>query len=89
MHGQQNIKKTSDFIEKAVDLVWFTKIFVDYLVSQLYLICGLCCGVNFQGFHTVLGHQFVCLFLAPQPPVGHGLIIYEVFRSHTTTLHSL
>ena len=26
-----------------------------------------------------------CLFLARQPPVGQGLLIYEVSRSHTTT----
>jgi hypothetical protein len=26
--------------------------------------------------------------LAQQPPVGHGLLIYEVSRSHTTTHHS-
>jgi len=25
------------------------------------------------------------LFLAQQPPVGHGLLIHEVSRSHTTT----
>ena len=32
---------------------------------------------------------FVCLFvLARQPPVGHGLLILEVSRSHTTTHHS-
>ena len=31
---------------------------------------------------------FVCLFLAQQPTVGHGLLIHEVFRSHTTTHHS-
>jgi len=31
------------------------------------------------------------LFLAqqpPPPPVGHGLLIHEVSRSHTTTHHS-
>jgi len=28
----------------------------------------------------------VCLFLAQQPPVGHGLLIHEVSRSHTTTV---
>ena len=27
-------------------------------------------------------------FLAQQPPVGHGLLIHEVSRSHTTTQHS-
>jgi len=25
---------------------------------------------------------FVCLLLARQPPVGHGLLIHEVSRSH-------
>jgi len=30
----------------------------------------------------------VILFLARQPPVGQGLLIYEVSRSHTTTHHS-
>jgi hypothetical protein len=31
---------------------------------------------------------FVCLFLARQLPVGQGLFILEVYRSHTTTHHS-
>jgi len=31
--------------------------------------------------------QFFCLFLARQPPVGHGLLIHEVSRLHTTTHH--
>jgi len=31
---------------------------------------------------------FVCLFLARQPKLGQGLLIYEVSRSHTTTHHS-
>jgi len=30
----------------------------------------------------------ICLFLARQPPVGQGLIIHEVSRTHTTTHHS-
>jgi len=29
-----------------------------------------------------------CLFLARQPPVGQGLLIHEVSRSHLTTHHS-
>jgi hypothetical protein len=36
-------------------------------------------------------HIWVCLFicfLAQQPSVGQGLLIHEVFRSHTTTHHS-
>jgi hypothetical protein len=33
-------------------------------------------------------HLSGCLFLARQPPVGHGLLIHEVPRSHTTTHHS-
>jgi len=31
---------------------------------------------------------FVCLFLAQQPPVGHGPLIHEVSISHTATHHS-
>ena len=36
------------------------------------------------------GLIYVCLFVfdATAPPVGHGLLIYEVSRSHTTTHHS-
>jgi len=30
----------------------------------------------------------VCLFLAQQSPVGQGLLIHEVSRSHTMTHHS-
>ena len=39
---------------------------------------------------TDTGHIFVVclLFLARQPPVGQGLLIHEVSRSHTTTHHS-
>ena len=32
--------------------------------------------------------RFIFLFLAQQPPVGQGLLIHEVSRSHTTTHHS-
>ena len=32
--------------------------------------------------------ELVCLFMARQPPVGQGLLIHEVSRSHTTTDHS-
>jgi hypothetical protein len=31
----------------------------------------------------------VCLFLARQPPVSHGLLIHEVSRSHSDTPHSV
>ena len=34
------------------------------------------------------GVSVVCLFLAQQPPVGQGLLIDEVSRSHTTTHYS-
>jgi len=30
----------------------------------------------------------IYLFLARQPPVGQGLLIHEVYRSHTTTHHN-
>ena len=32
---------------------------------------------------------FVCLFLARQPPVGHGLLIHKVSRSHSDTPQSV
>ena len=31
---------------------------------------------------------FFFFYLAQQPPVGHGLLIHEVSRSHTTTHHN-
>ena len=31
---------------------------------------------------------FVCLFLAREPAVGHGLLIHEISRSHTRKHHS-
>ena len=30
----------------------------------------------------------VVVYLTQQPPVGHGLLIHEISRSHTTTHHS-
>jgi hypothetical protein len=38
----------------------------------------------------VINNQFVyvCLFLARQPPVGQGLLIHEVSRSHSKTHHT-
>jgi len=32
---------------------------------------------------TFIITSFVCVFLAPQPPLGQGLLIQEVSRSHT------
>jgi hypothetical protein len=37
------------------------------------------------GKHVI---QDVTFFLTRQPPVGQGLLIIEVSRSHTTTQHS-
>jgi hypothetical protein len=34
------------------------------------------------------GIGFSLIFLAQQPPLGQGLLIREVSRSHTTTHHS-
>jgi hypothetical protein len=36
----------------------------------------------------IIWAYIVCLFLARQPPVGHGLLVHEVSRSHTTMHHS-
>jgi hypothetical protein len=33
--------------------------------------------------------MMICLFLAREPPVGQGLLIHEVSRSHTTTHHTV
>jgi hypothetical protein len=38
--------------------------------------------------HLIIIGLFVCLFLALQPPVGQGLLIHEIPRSHTTTHNS-
>jgi hypothetical protein len=41
------------------------------------------------GYLSVCFHKFVvCLFLAPQPPMGQGLLVQDVFKSHTTTHQS-
>ena len=37
---------------------------------------------------AVLPTPLFLLLLAQQPPVGQGLLIFEVSRSHTTTQHS-
>ena len=34
---------------------------------------------------TLMIKEYIYIFLAQQPPVGHGLLIHEVSRSHTTT----
>jgi len=43
-----------------------------------------------QCFHSAILHRicmYVCLFLAQQPPLGQGLLIHEVSRSHITMHH--
>ena len=37
--------------------------------------------------YMFLGHSVYVIYLARQPPVGHGLLIHEVSKSHTTTHH--
>jgi hypothetical protein len=39
-------------------------------------------------FVCLLACLLVCLFVVQQPPVGQGLIIHEVSRSHSTSQHS-
>jgi hypothetical protein len=39
-------------------------------------------------WEVAIASLFVCLLLARQPPMGQGLLIIEVSRSHTTTHHS-
>jgi len=39
--------------------------------------------------YATVTYPFVCLYMAQQPPVYHGLLIIEESRSHTKTKHSL
>jgi hypothetical protein len=41
-----------------------------------------------KSLSEALFRLYCCLFLERQPPVGQGLLIHEVSRSHTTTHHS-
>ena len=45
-------------------------------------------GLALKQAQRLLLCLFVCSFLARQSPVGQGLLIHEVSRSHTTTRHS-
>ena len=63
---------------RQILFVVFSRILIPIVTSSLSFYRNL--GPDFK--------QFVCLFLALQPPVGHGLLIHEVSRSHTTTHHS-
>jgi len=51
-------------------------------------------SVCYTGYHVTLCCNFwitllvLCLFLARELPVGQGLLIHEVSRSHTKTHHS-
>ena len=40
-----------------------------------------------DGFTAVIVHEGFFFVLVQQPPIGHGLLIHEVSRSHTTTHH--
>ena len=55
------------------------KLLCTFLVTVINII-------NFQNPHMTF--LFVCLFWHDSPPVGQGLLIHEVSRSHTTTHHS-
>ena len=58
--------------------------------SQFGQLCA-CSGTQVPRLVKTAAHRgythYICLFLARQPPVGHGLPIHEVSRSHTTTHH--
>jgi len=53
------------------------------LLHLVYIYSLLSLGYEPVQHVTVLNIFFP--FLALQPPVGQGLLIYEVSRSHTTT----
>jgi len=46
-----------------------------------------CLSVDKYKAHRLFGQKLE-LFLTQQPPLGQGLLIHEVSRSHTTTEHS-
>ena len=52
-------------------------------ISQVLLHVSM----HLHHFQRVLSF-FLLLLSAQQPPVGHGLVIFEVSRSHTTTHNS-
>ena len=43
--------------------------------------------INSAEFYEYIALLFVC-FWRDSPPVGQGVLIHEVSRSHTTTHHS-
>jgi hypothetical protein len=50
-------------------------------------------AINYENMNYLINYEervclFVCLFLVRQPPVGQGLLIHKVSRSHSTTHHS-
>jgi len=63
----------------------------------IYMRSVLCCNITqhsvitpYRCFRkTYRSSLFVSLFLAQQPPVGQGLLIHKVSRSHTTTHQSV
>jgi hypothetical protein len=60
-------------------------VYLDCTIELLLSILNvLCVEANPLSLSTLM----LLLFLAQQPPVGQGLLIHEVFRSHTTTRHS-
>jgi hypothetical protein len=55
------------------------------VLSLTFCVCNIWIFVS--NFHSSVTRVVHCLFLARQPPVGQGLLIPEVPRSHTTTYH--
>ena len=51
---------------------------------QLVFLCFIVCWV----FLSLLTLRFFLFGATAPPPVGQGLLIYEVYRSHSTTHHS-
>ena len=65
------------FIIRMLTTSYETDVVVTSCMNAVILFCNL--------LHFSL---FVCLILAQQSPLGQGLLIREVSRSHTTTHHS-
>jgi hypothetical protein len=69
--------------------VYFT--FLYFLVSHFVMCFSAACSQTHvecvTEFYTTASELFV-VYLAQQPPLGQGLLIHEVSRSHSTTHHS-
>ena len=61
-----------------------------FLTSEIHKISDFCIilFVHCQWLQSISANKWTFFFVALRPNPGHGLLILEVSRSHTTTHHS-